>query len=254
MVLVVSGRVAALRRAGGMASVRAAVLVVGVAIITVACSRGGSERVVSSGADPATATRASQRSVASGPIPKGGGAYKVGSPYQVSGRWYHPRVDPGYDRTGLGSWYGEAFHGRKTANGEVYDMWALSAAHPTLPLPSYAWVTNVSNGRTILVRINDRGPYAHDRIIDLSRRSARALGFEHLGVTQLRVRYAGTAPLDGNDARERQHLAAQPWAGAGAVATATPGRAAAWPGRSSLGGSEREIPQSTVDEMPPPLR
>ena len=230
------------------------VVVLGLAVVAAACSRGGSDRVASSGIDPATGTRASPRVVANGPIPKGGGVYKVGVPYQVAGRWYHPRIDPAYDRTGVASWYGDDFHGRKTANGEIYDMWALSAAHPTMPLPSYAWVTNMANGRTILVRVNDRGPYAHDRIIDLSRRSARALGFEHHGTTQVRVRYAGGAPMDGNDARERQHLAAQPWASDGAVASNGSGRPAAWPPRSGLGAADREIFPAAVDETPLALR
>lgn len=224
------------------------------ALAAAACSRGGSDRVASSGLEPATGTRASPRVVAQGPIPKGGGVYKVGVPYQVGGRWYHPRIDPAYDRTGIASWYGDDFHGRRTANGEIYDMAALSAAHPTMPLPSYAWVTNLANGRTILVRVNDRGPYAHDRIIDMSRRAARALGFESHGTTQVRVRYAGGAPMDGNDARERQHLAAQPWARDGEIASSSSGRAAGWPMRSSLGVSDREISPAAVDETAPALR
>lgn len=146
------------------------------------------------------------------PIPKGGGVFKIGSPYSVAGRWYVPREDRGYDRSGLASWYGADFHGRKTANGEVYDMRALSAAHPTLPLPSYVYVTNLANGRTILVRVNDRGPYVADRLIDLSRRAAELLGTSERGVAQVRVRFAGYAPLDGNDVREHQFLAGQPWA------------------------------------------
>lgn len=146
-----------------------------------------------------------------GRIPKGGGTYKVGSPYQINGRWYFPRVEPGYDRRGIASWYGHDFHGRKTANGEIYDMTALSAAHPTLPLPSYVWVTNEANGRTLLLRVNDRGPYANDRILDLSRTAARALGSETQGLTRVRVRYAGPAPLDGDDRREWAFLRSQPW-------------------------------------------
>ncbi|MEW5962744.1 MAG: septal ring lytic transglycosylase RlpA family protein [Pseudomonadota bacterium] len=145
-----------------------------------------------------------------GPIPKGGGVYKIGSPYQIAGRWYVPRDEPGYDQAGVASWYGSDFHGRRTANGEVFDMNALTAAHPTLPLPSLATVTNLDTGRTILVRINDRGPYAKDRLIDLSRRSARELGFEHMGTARVRVRYAGPAPLDGNDHAERRYLAGRP--------------------------------------------
>ena len=109
---------------------------------------------------------------------RGGGRYKVGDPYQVGGRWYNPREQPDYDRVGIASWYGSDFHGRHTANGEVFDMNALTAAHPTLPLPSYAYVTNLSNNRTILVRVNDRGPYVGDRVIDLSklRRCVAACG------------------------------------------------------------------------------
>jgi rare lipoprotein A len=155
-----------------------------------------------------TGTSASQRMFTEGQqIPKGGGSYKIGAPYKIGNRMYVPTEDPNYDREGLGSWYGTDFHGRKTANGEIFDMNALTAAHPTLPIPSYAYVTNLSNNRTILVRINDRGPYAHDRVIDLSRRSARELGFELHGVTKVRVKFAGRAPLNGNDMHEQRFLA-----------------------------------------------
>ena len=119
------------------------------------------------------------------PVPKGGGVYRIGDPYQAAGTWYTPRDDPSYNRIGRASWYGELFHGRRTANGEIYDMDRLSAAHPTLPLPVYAQVTNLANGRGIVVRINDRGPYARDRIIDLSRRSAELLGFRANGTTNV---------------------------------------------------------------------
>lgn len=146
-------------------------------------------------------------------IPKGGGVYKVGSPYQVGGRWYNPREQHDYDRVGVASWYGSDFHGRKTANGEIFDMHALTAAHPTLPMPSYAYVSNPANGRTILVRINDRGPYVGERVIDLSKASADALGLRNSGTGRVRVRYAGPAPLDGDDSRERQYLASRPWTG-----------------------------------------
>jgi rare lipoprotein A len=144
-------------------------------------------------------------------IPKGGGVYKVGEPYQVGGRWYNPREQPEYDRVGIASWYGSDFHGRHTANGEVFDMHALTAAHPTLPIPSYAYVTNLSNNRTILVRINDRGPYVGERMIDLSKGSADALGLRGRGTGRVRVRYAGPAPLSGDDGRERQFLASRSW-------------------------------------------
>jgi rare lipoprotein A len=144
-------------------------------------------------------------------VPKGGGVYSIGKPYQIAGLWYAPREDPGYDRVGSASWYGELFHGRRTANGEIYDMDRLSAAHPTLPLPVYARVTNLNNGRSIVVRVNDRGPYARDRVIDLSRRSAELLGFRNHGTATVRVRYLGRAPLSGDDSYERRYLANQSW-------------------------------------------
>lgn len=160
----------------------------------------------------APAAAASAVAAASGPVPRVKGLYKVGNPYVVAGVTYVPVEDPGYDRVGMGSWYGPDFHGKQTANGEMFDMNALTAAHPTMPLPSYAWVTNLRNGRTILVRVNDRGPYKPGRIMDVSRASARMLAFEGHGVTEVRVRYAGRAPLDpADDRRERQHLIAQPW-------------------------------------------
>ena len=99
----------------------------------------------------------------------------MGDPYQVAGRWYYPKLDPNYSRVGRASWYGAAFHGRLTANGEVYDMNALTAASPTMPLPSYARVTNLDNGSSVIVRVNDRGPFAKGRVIDLSARAAKML-------------------------------------------------------------------------------
>jgi rare lipoprotein A len=116
------------------------------------------------------------------------GRYKIGNPYQIKDVWYYPKEDFEYDQTGIGSWYGTKFHGRKTANGETYDMNGISAAHRTLPMPSFVRVTNLDNGRTLNVRINDRGPYAHGRILDLSRRAAQLLGYEKQGTTRLRVR------------------------------------------------------------------
>jgi rare lipoprotein A len=143
------------------------------------------------------------------PVPKGGGRYMVGQPYEVAGVRYRPHEQPRYDRVGRASWYGELFQGRRTANGEIYDMGRLSAAHPTLPLPVYAQVTNLANGRTIVVRVNDRGPYANDRIIDLSRRSAEALGFRRKGTARVRVKYLGRAPLNGDDSYEQRFLASR---------------------------------------------
>ncbi len=116
-----------------------------------------------------------------------GGYYKVGNPYQINGQWYYPAEDPYYDEVGIASWYGEPFHGRRTANGEIYDMNLLTAAHKTLPMPVYVRVTNLDNGRSLVLKVNDRGPFAHGRIIDVSRRSAQLLGFERAGTAKVRV-------------------------------------------------------------------
>lgn len=115
------------------------------------------------------------------------GVYKVGRPYEVSGVWYYPAVNYEYDETGIASWYGSDFHGKPTANGETYDMNEVTAAHKTLPLPSRARVTNLENGRSIIVRINDRGPFVNSRILDASRKSAQLLGFEKKGTAKVRV-------------------------------------------------------------------
>lgn len=113
--------------------------------------------------------------------------YKVGAPYQVDGVWYYPKADYEYSETGIASWYGPGFDGRITANGEIYDQDELTAAHPTLPMPSMVRVTNLDNGRSIKVRINDRGPFKNGRIIDLSRRAADLLDFRHRGTAKVRV-------------------------------------------------------------------
>ena len=173
------------------------------------CSRSDRQNA---GMERGSSAPPSRRVVASGqPIPKGGGGYKLGDPYQIDGRWHTPREDPGYDRTGTASYYAADFHGRRTANGEIFDMSALSAAHPTLPLPSLVYVTNMENGRTLLLRVNDRGPYVNNRVIDVSRAAARYLGFETRGTARVRVRYAGRAPLTGDDRKEQRFLASQPW-------------------------------------------
>ena len=124
-----------------------------------------------------------------GPEPAGReeGYYKVGKPYQIAGIWYYPEEDYAYDETGIASWYGAAFHGKKTANGETYDMNALTAAHRTLPMPSFVRVTNLGNGRSIVLKVNDRGPFAKGRIIDISRRGAQLLGFQEQGTAKVRV-------------------------------------------------------------------
>ena len=129
--------------------------------------------------DPKYGVSSSPRVVAFGePVPKGGGTYRVGKPYTVAGRVYVPEENPHYRAEGLASWYGDDFHGRLTANGEVFDMASLSAAHPTLPLPCYARVTNLSNGRSLIVRVNDRGPYHGNRLIDVSNKAAELLEFQ----------------------------------------------------------------------------
>ena len=124
-----------------------------------------------------------------------GGIYKIGTPYEIEDEWYYPQEDATYDNTGIASWYGPKFHGRRTANGEIFDMDLLTAAHPTLPMPVRAKVTNLENGRSVVVRINDRGPFAKDREIDMSRHAADILGFKEKGTAKVRVQYLGRAPL-----------------------------------------------------------
>jgi rare lipoprotein A len=169
---------------------------VGGACLTLAqCGQAPSGRL-----DPKYGVSSSPRLVALGdPVPKGGGSYRVGKPYTVGGRTYEPQENAHYSAEGLASWYGEDFHGRATANGEVYDMTSISAAHPTLPIPSYARVTNLSNQKSIIVRVNDRGPYHQNRLIDVSVRTAKLLGFYDNGVTRVRVDYVGRAALEGSD-------------------------------------------------------
>src|SRR3954452_8814170 len=150
--------------------------------------------------DPKYGVSSSPRLVALGePVPKGGGSYRLRQPHVVGGGTYEPPEDANYRAEGLASWYGEDFHGRATANGEVYDMASISAAHPTLPIPSYARVTNLSNQKSIIVRVNDRGPYHADRLLDVSVRTAKLLGFYDRGVTRVRVEYVGRAALEGSD-------------------------------------------------------
>jgi rare lipoprotein A len=134
-------------------------------------------------------------------LPPNGGVYKIGNPYQIDGTWYYPREQPNYDETGIASWYGPTFYGHHTANGEMYDGKAMTAAHRTLPMPVNVRVTNLDNGRSIVVRVNDRGPYAKGRIIDLSEAAARELDVIRLGTARVRVTYlaradgAGAVPL-----------------------------------------------------------
>ncbi len=138
--------------------------------------------------------------------PQGEGVYKVGSPYQINGVWYHPEESFTYDAVGVASWYGPGFDGKLTANGEIYDQNALTAAHPTLQMPSLVRVLNLENGRSVVVRVNDRGPFAQGRIIDVSMRAAELLGFREQGTAQVRVQvltdesYAIAVQARGGDA------------------------------------------------------
>jgi rare lipoprotein A len=160
------------------------------------CAGGG----LASKIDPRYGTSASARVVEPGePVPKGGGVYRVGKPYTIGGREYVPQEDINYSAVGMASWYGDDFHGRYTANGEVFDTNSISAAHKTLPLPSYVRVTNLVNHRSIVVRVNDRGPYVGDRVIDLSVKTAQLLGFYGQGLAKVKVDYVGRAPLAGSD-------------------------------------------------------
>lgn len=199
--------------------------------------------------DPKYGVSASPRVVDAGePVPKGGGKYRVGKPYVVAGRTYVPEEDINYCAEGIASWYGDDFHGRLTANGEVFDMQSISAAHPTLPMPSYVRVTNLANKRSLIVRVNDRGPFAQDRVIDLSVKSAKLLGFHDRGLARVRVEYVGRAPLEGSD--DRQLLAtlregdAAPAPSAVRVASARPFLPE--PAPESTGAASKPIPAPQV--------
>ena len=207
------------------------------AMVLAACSSGPNPGSSRKGKfDPKYGVSASVR-VASNrsEFRKGGGHYKIGRPYKVAGRTYVPKHQPNYNKTGKASWYGDDFHGRLTANGEIFDMHALTAAHPTLPLPSYARVTNLKNGRSVIVRINDRGPYAHNRIIDLSKRVAEVLNFKQDGLTNVRVKYIGKARMDGRDARYLEASYRQPGQRVGDDLNAVPSP-----------GLERKAPQRVM--------
>lgn len=158
--------------------------------------------------------------------------YKIGNPYEIDGVWYYPAVDYDYDETGIASWYGTKFHGRRTANGGIYDMNDLTAAHRTLPLPSMVRVTNLENGRSMILKVNDRGPYARGRIIDLSRRSAQLLGSLKQGTARVRVQIL---------ARESRLLAARLTGKATVATLGTP-----------ITVDRLPKPAVTTQELPPP--
>ena len=150
---------------------------------------------------PNTASAPSPKVIADGqPVPKGGGREMVGKPYTIAGRTYVPSEAPRANE-GLASWYGSSFHGRMTANGEIFDRDSIAAAHTTMPLPSYARVTNLQNGHSMIVRVNDRGPFHGNRVIDVSERAASALGFRQQGTARVRVEYVGRASTNGSDDR-----------------------------------------------------
>jgi rare lipoprotein A len=183
-------------------AIRAArsVAIVGACLALANCASSGK---FASRVDPRYGVSSSPRVVAYGdPVPKGGGTYRVGKPYTVAGRVYVPEEDVNYREDGVASWYGDDFHGRLTANGEVFDMDALTAAHTTLPMPCYARVTNLSNGKSLIVRVNDRGPYHGNRLIDVSHKAAELLEFKGNGTARVRVEYVGRAPLEGSDDRQ----------------------------------------------------
>jgi rare lipoprotein A len=159
-----------------------------------ACSASEPFRALTS---PLTASSA----ISGEPLAKGSGSFKIGKPYEQNGRIYVPTEDPSYRAEGIASWYGPDFHGRPTANGEIFDMNGISGAHPTLPMPSYLRVTNLANGHSIIVRVNDRGPYARERVVDLSIGAAKALDFYAQGLTRVRIEYVGRAPLTGSEDR-----------------------------------------------------
>ena len=189
---------------------------------------------------------ASARVVEEGqPVPKGGGRQLIGRSYTVAGKRYTPfDKQVGHTLVGTASWYGEAFHGRRTANGEVYDRHGISAAHPTMPLPAYARVTNVVNNRSIIVRVNDRGPFHGGRVMDVSQRTAEALAFRHLGTARVKVEYLGQASLGGSD--DRLLLAS----------LRTDGQPASIPGQSSrslvAGNTQIDLGSDTEDQRPQP--
>ncbi|KAA0120957.1 septal ring lytic transglycosylase RlpA family protein [Methylobacterium sp. P1-11] len=177
----------------------------GVALATANCATSPQQKLAAgNGIDPKYGVKASPRLYNEGDvIPKGGGRRYTGKPYVVAGQTYVPKENPnGYVREGLASWYGSAFHGRMTANGEVFDRHSIAAAHPTLPLPSYARVTNLENGYSMVVRVNDRGPYHAGRVMDVSEEAADALGFHRRGTAHVRVEYVGKASVAGSDDRK----------------------------------------------------
>ncbi len=240
-------------------------LVAAVGLVVANCSNA--QKVASSrgGIDPKYGVAPSPKVVADGEaVPKGGGREMVGKPYVVAGRLYTPREMPNYSAVGTASWYGPSFHGRMTANGEVFDKMSISAAHPTMPLPSYIRVTNLNNGHSIIARVNDRGPYHGNRLVDVSQRVAEALRFRHLGTARVRVDYVSRASTVGSDddrlyaTLRTDGMPAQLVGGPTMVASATPAPAQAATPRvvepSSGGLTIASLVGRTVAPDPEPVR
>ena len=193
-----------------------------------------------------TAACATEPEVNNVTVPPNAGVYKVGVPYQIGDTWYYPREQPDYDETGIASWYGPTFYGHSTANGERFDASALTAAHRTLPMPVNVRVTNLENGRSLIVRVNDRGPFAKGRIIDLSERAATLLGYKDKGTARVRVTFVSRADLPGGGPQPSQ----TPPEIASAVPAAPTGKVAA-SDLDPLPGTAASPPAQTAD-LPPP--
>lgn len=197
-----------------------AAIVVAVTGLLAACASAGSTTAPTRLADGSRPSRSAPASapVVTDPAPIVSGTMR---PYQIRGRWYRPEEQPAYDQVGMASWYGDQFNGRPTATGERFDMHSLTAAHKTLPLPGLVEVTNLANGRRVVLRVNDRGPFVDDRILDLSRGAAEALDMLNRGVGEVRVRYLGRAPRLGGGVVLQTAEAAPPPAAAPAPSDAT---------------------------------
>jgi rare lipoprotein A len=189
-------------------------------------------------------------------VPPNAGVYKIGQPYQVDNVWYYPREQPDYDETGIASWYGPTFYGHHTANGEMYDGNQLTAAHKTLPMPVNVRVTNLENGKSLVVRVNDRGPYARGRIIDLSKRAAELLDVVETGTARVRVTYLGRADINGAPPQETppeiaSAITAAPTAKVDTEALGiVPGAAVAAPGKTNKMPSAPIPAQLFADNQP----
>jgi rare lipoprotein A len=194
---------------------------------------------------------ASPRMVADGQsVPHGGGQYLVGHAYSIAGHTYYPTENDSYTAVGMASWYGDAFQGRRTANGEIYDKESISAAHPTMPLPSYARVTNLTNGHSIVVRVNDRGPYHGGRVMDVSSRVADALDFKGAGTAKVKVEYIGRAALEGSD--DSKLLATLRVDGGPATLDGSPTAAPVMLANSAVEGLANAFSPAPVHAQPPP--